>query len=273
MEKEFVVYQHRRKDTGKIFYIGIGNKKRPYDKFNRNYHWNNIVKKYGYDIEIIYELDNWLQACIIEIMLIEKYGRRDLGIGTLVNLTNGGDGCIGRLCSEETKEKSRIIHTKLTGKKVYLYELYTDKVLEFDAKRDACRFLIDNGFATCRKKLYDGLVLAGEYLIKENIITQEEKVELVYNTPQIDLKVLKMSMDFTEVIEEYSSARDAARQNNCVNILAVLNKNIIKRKSSIGFRWVYKVDYIYKGLDYLKELYTYKRTFNKTSLIRKKVPQ
>jgi hypothetical protein len=95
MNNKLCVYLHKRNDNDEIFYIGIGIKNRPYSKHSRNRYWYHIVKKYGYSVEIIYDGLNWESACIIEIMLIEKYGRKDLGLGPLVNLTNGGDGTFG----------------------------------------------------------------------------------------------------------------------------------------------------------------------------------
>ena len=100
-EKEWIVYQHRRKDTGEIFYIGIGRKYRPYIMNNRNKMWKNIVNKTDYDIEIVNSFDNRKDAENLEIQLIKKYGRRDLGLGTLVNMTDGGDGCEGRVWTKE----------------------------------------------------------------------------------------------------------------------------------------------------------------------------
>ena len=51
-----IVYLHKRKDTNEIFYVGKGkNYLRAYSKHGRNKYWENIVNKYGYDIEIIYE--------------------------------------------------------------------------------------------------------------------------------------------------------------------------------------------------------------------------
>lgn len=96
-----VVYQHRRLDTNEIFYIGIGkSEKRAYTKHKRNHHWTNIVNKYGYSVEIVTTCKSWEEACQIEQYLIKFYGRRDLGLGNLVNMTDGGDGTINP--SEET---------------------------------------------------------------------------------------------------------------------------------------------------------------------------
>jgi hypothetical protein len=88
------LYQHIRLDTGEIFYIGIGQPGRA-ERRGRNKYWNNIVNKAGYRVVVIEDCLTWEQACEIEIMLIAHYGRRDLGKGPLVNLTNGGDGSFG----------------------------------------------------------------------------------------------------------------------------------------------------------------------------------
>ena len=102
---DIVVYLHRRKDNGEIFYIGIGNPKRPFRKDNRNDYWHHIVKKCGYDVEILYTGLSWENACEIEKKLISEHGRKDLGLGTLVNMTNGGEGAFGLIVKEETRKK------------------------------------------------------------------------------------------------------------------------------------------------------------------------
>ncbi len=110
-----VVYQHIRKDTNEVFYVGIGKKeKRAYSKDDRNKHWKNIVNKVGYYVEIIYNDLEWSLACNMEKYLIEAYGRLDLGTGLLCNKTDGGDGALGLIQSEESRKK--IIESK-KGKK------------------------------------------------------------------------------------------------------------------------------------------------------------
>lgn len=99
-----VVYQHL-KPCGEVFYIGIGVPKRPYIKSSRNSHWENIVKKYGYTIEVLFTELTLKEACQIEVYLIKYYGRRDLNSGNLVNKTDGGE-CKYSI-SEETKQKIR----------------------------------------------------------------------------------------------------------------------------------------------------------------------
>jgi hypothetical protein len=106
-----VVYRHIRLDKNEVFYIGIGKEeKRAYEKY-RNKHWNHIVAKTKYEIEILFDDLTWEEACIKEKEFIKLYGRRDLGLGTLVNLTDGGEGqCgnsnfLGKKHSIESKKK------------------------------------------------------------------------------------------------------------------------------------------------------------------------
>lgn len=88
-----VVYKHIRKDTNEVFYIGIGSKKqRATSTHKRNEFWWNIVNKAGYEVEIIHEGISIDEAKQLEIKYISEYGRKDLELGTLVNLTDGGDG-------------------------------------------------------------------------------------------------------------------------------------------------------------------------------------
>lgn len=103
--KNKVVYRHL-KPNGEVFYIGIGKtKKRAYSKCGRNRHWHNTVNKYGYEVQILKEGLSWEEACELECILIDYYGRRDLGLGPLVNMTDGGDGMLGLKHSEEAKQK------------------------------------------------------------------------------------------------------------------------------------------------------------------------
>jgi hypothetical protein len=100
-----VVYRHRRLDTNQIFYIGIGkSEKRAYSNTGRNYHWKNITKITKYSVDIIFTNISWEDACELESFLISEYGRRDLNSGSLVNMTDGGDGSIGRIIKESTKD-------------------------------------------------------------------------------------------------------------------------------------------------------------------------
>jgi len=104
-----IVYLHKKKDTQEVFYVGIGVlKERAYTKHKRSELWKKIVKKYDYDIIITHDNICWEEACSIEKYLISFYGRIDIKTGILTNMTEGGDGTFGRVCSEETKQKISI---------------------------------------------------------------------------------------------------------------------------------------------------------------------
>jgi hypothetical protein len=105
------VYIHHRNDIQddyeSVFYVGIGTNKRVFQTLSRNRFWKNIVKKHGFTGFIIKDDLTWEEACSIEKDLIKFYGRKDLGLGNLCNLTDGGDGQLGCYPSEQTKEKMR----------------------------------------------------------------------------------------------------------------------------------------------------------------------
>jgi hypothetical protein len=109
------VYRHIRIDKNQPFYIGIGSDsqyKRAFEKSRRTNIWNKIIHKTTYNVEILMDGLTWEQACEKEKEFIKLYGRKDLKTGTLVNLTNGGEGALGRKykMSDETKLKMRNSH-------------------------------------------------------------------------------------------------------------------------------------------------------------------
>lgn len=109
------IYRHIRLDTNEVFYVGVGKGRNYYrsktDRY-RNNHWKNIVKKTAYEIEVI--LYNLTKSDSIEKEkeFIKLYGRVDLKTGSLVNQTQGGDGVIGYIHSDEQKLK---ISAKMKG--------------------------------------------------------------------------------------------------------------------------------------------------------------
>jgi len=101
-----VVYTHQRLDTNEVFYVGIGDEeKRAFSKKDRNPYWKNITNKTDYTIKILVNDATYEEAKQIEKYLIAYYGRKNLGLGTLVNMTNGGQGILGLSHSQQTKEK------------------------------------------------------------------------------------------------------------------------------------------------------------------------
>lgn len=114
------VYRHIRLDTNKVFYVGIGNDlkhQRSKSKYNRNKHWHNVVNKTPIRIDILFDDIDYKEAKNKEIEFISLYGRRDFGLGTLVNMTDGGEGRFNYKLSDETRIKMGLAQK---GNKKYL---------------------------------------------------------------------------------------------------------------------------------------------------------
>lgn len=110
----FYVYLHRKKTTGEVFYVGKGRGRRAFDSKMRNRHWHFVANKHGFTVEFAQSgLQEWA-AFEIESQLIALYGRLDLGLGSLVNYTDGGDGSSGFVMPDHTKKK---ISVATIGKK------------------------------------------------------------------------------------------------------------------------------------------------------------
>lgn len=102
---DFYVYLHRKATTGAVFYVGKGQGSRAWSAKSRSAYWRNVVAKHGLRVELVQEgMQEWW-AFEFEQELIALYGRRDLGLGALANLSDGGDGPTGRVVSKEQRER------------------------------------------------------------------------------------------------------------------------------------------------------------------------
>lgn len=206
------VYQHVKLDTNEIFYIGIGkskNLRRAYEKYKRSVFWKNITNKHDYKVEILYENLNWNEACNIEINLIKQYGRRDLGLGTLVNLTDGGDGSVGVIVSEETKLKlSKSLKGKMTNEtKLKILEKNKNKIYTEEYK----------------EKLRKGSTV----FKKGHILSNETKLKMSLNNAKSKPVICTITN------KTWKSIKDCALENNInVNTLFGYLTNAVKNKTT-----------------------------------------
>lgn len=118
-EFRFYVYAWLRTD-GTPFYVGKGRGGRDMEEgASRNKFFTNIVakiRKNGQEPRVVRWQHGLLEgdAHRLETAYIKLFGRRDLGTGVLCNLTDGGEGAVGALHSDETRAKRSIA---LRGKK------------------------------------------------------------------------------------------------------------------------------------------------------------
>lgn len=104
------VYRHIRLDKNEPFYIGISNSEtyeRAFTKGHRNNMWHKIINKTEYRVDIVIDNITYEEAKEKEREFISLYGRININTGILCNMTDGGDGTIGYVFEEETREKIR----------------------------------------------------------------------------------------------------------------------------------------------------------------------
>jgi hypothetical protein len=204
--KMAVVYQHIRKDTNQVFYIGIGKTmRRPYRKDKRNEIWYRITNKTDYEINIINNDISWDKAIELEMELIKKYGRLNNNTGILANMTDGGEGGYNKVVTDETKQKLRVINT---GKK---HSQQTKNKMSETQKR------IGNIPPSFKgRKLSDSHSKA---IIQANVKA-----------------IIQMDINYNP-IKTWGSIKDAESTLNCNNISAVCRG---VRNFAGGFRWKYE---------------------------------
>jgi hypothetical protein len=99
-ERGCFVYAYLR-TNGSPYYIGIAsNWKRPTER-----HGACPVPKERHRIRILRTGLSWNQACKWEMRYIARWGRKDIATGILCNRTDGGDGSLGAIKSDEAKAK------------------------------------------------------------------------------------------------------------------------------------------------------------------------
>lgn len=254
-EKEiFYIYRHTRKDSGEPFYIGLGkvyNQKakthekyysRAFQKTKRNRFWNFIVEKTDYEVEILFEASDRQIIIKKEIEFIALYGRRDLGKGTLVNMSDGGDGLNNNIQSEQTIEKRRKMYAEgKTGLKPLrgkdspvakkVVEVSTGKI--FNTITEAAKYLdmsnenLSDMLRSSNRRNTSGLRYLDDKLNSEYINKKRNVRVYDYNTGNI--------------IESLSEASRLYKIS--VRFLSAILKGVYKNKTPL----VYYEDYL-KGI-------------------------
>lgn len=122
MATAYYVYEHRRRDTGAVFYVGKGSGERLHALCGRNRRWRSVAKSVGYDAAIVFTDQDEELVLLAEMELIARH--RGNGV-RLTNMTDGGDGMTGyhfdpeviaRRAASQRGQRRPTVSAKLKGR-------------------------------------------------------------------------------------------------------------------------------------------------------------
>ena len=181
MKSDFYVYIHRKKTNNEIYYVGKGRNKRAWvlSQSARNPLWNKIHKKHGTTVEIVLNNLTEFQAHSLERELILFYGRRNINTGSLANLTDGGEGTVGFVASEEYRKNVSIRYTgeghPRYDKRIWtFYNVDTEEVV----RETRYKFTVANPHLNV-DTMFHGPSSSRRWVVKE--LFSEDRLEAVKN--------------------------------------------------------------------------------------------
>ncbi len=164
------------------------------------------------------------EKCLeLEVKLIKIIGRRDLCLGPLCNLTDGGGGIKKYIVSDETKKKISIFNK---GKKLSKEHIEKIRVSKIGVKRENFTEEWKNKISISNKG-------------KKKPEKSKEVIEAMIKRlpPPKTKNVLKLSLE-GEIIKEYNSIKEAAEDIKC-NV-CYLGKRCKNNSITKGYRWKFK---------------------------------
>lgn len=222
------VYLHTTLSGDIPFYIGIGTKQyrdhknlkmkyaRAYSLNGRTNFWKRVVSKYDYKIDILLESSDYNYIKEQEIYFIKKYGRRNLGEGTLVNLTDGGEG----------------------SKNI----VYTEENLANMRKGQKNSYLIGTS-VLCRPGFYDGLSerMKGNQHAKGTTLSEKNKKNLIEKRiEKLSKRVIQEDLEGNFIKEWYTTVEAANYFGITYKAIWKACNQYHKGSTSQSFRWKFK---------------------------------
>lgn len=217
------LYRHIRLDTNEVFYVGVGVKRheleeeyyRAYNKDNRNKFWKNITAKTDYRVEILLESDDYEFILVKEKEFVKIYGRRNLGLGTLVNLTDGG---------------KVDLNTIINCKPVYQFDLDFNLVKKWQSAYHIVREFGGTlgGIYKCTK-VKDGYKTYKEYIWSSSLEFSKVNKNAERETAQYDLD--------GNLIKTFKSLKQASIELNLEN--TAIRQSVLKNRPCSNFQFRY----------------------------------
>ncbi|KKK52572.1 hypothetical protein LCGC14_3103540 [marine sediment metagenome] len=200
------------------FYIGKGKGQRY--KISNHLYKNNTntflirkIKKVSADnikVHFLHENLTEDEAVYWERYWIKYIGRRDLKEGTLCNLTDGGEGSTGRICSKETKQK---ISASLVGEKSPMYGTH----ISVEHRRKLCE--INKG---------------ENHPMYGRVHSKEARRKMSLASKKLSRKFTKAKVE--EIRKLYKGSATLLQIGNLFNAGITTIRNIVKHKTYIEFR-------------------------------------
>ncbi len=229
------VYTYTRLDKNEIFYVGIGSDskyKRAKNLSLRTDYFKKIINKSEYKLDIVFDDLTWEEACLKEIELIALYGRKDLGIGTLINFTDGGEGRKG--------SQNRITPTyqiDLEGNIIKEWINIETICNELNIHRQSLYAVLNGKVWTCRDFIWVYKEKYNKTYVQEIVFKINKNKERVKNGLRKSGKIYQYDLD-NNFINEFSSIKEASLKTNTrYSCICCCVNNINKRKIANNFIW------------------------------------
>ncbi len=264
-EDKFYTYLHYTKDTNIVFYVGKGKNDRCLHTEDRSTWWQNVVNKHDYYIVIESINLSEDEAFKREIELIAKFGRKQYG-GTLVNLSDGGEGVSGRIWTENERNALSVYmkqhpeywehlprHTfgkdnpnygnrgasNPLSKSVLKLDLDGNVLTKYECTTLAAEAENTKASAICAVCLGKRHQLKGfKYVYEEDYHKGNYEIKL---GPTNKRPVYQLDPLTLEIIKEYPGCADTKQDGfNPTNVGQVC---LGKKKTHKGYKWIYKSDY------------------------------
>jgi hypothetical protein len=248
--KNYYVYIHIRTDLNEVFYVGMSAINKEGLIYSRAYRsafekrktvWHSHARICPYTVKIIKENLTKEEAFKLEMKLIKKYGRKDLGTGTLINQCDGGAGLKnpGPQLKKKIKfSKKHLSHVYKKAQKPYsisvsAYDKDGNFVKTYESINDACKDVNCLHADITRAVNGKRFLIAGFQWRK-----YESKIGIgkVPEKRKICKKVGQYCHESLQLLKVWESASEAAKK---LNISRTGINNCLKQKSntSAGYIW------------------------------------